>query len=291
MKAIINIGISGSGKSTSNTQYPDYLVISKDIYRKNLVIHDPEINFWNTYDNFDKDVETKVINTMYRDISEAAKRGDNIIVDNTHLTSKKTFQLQAHLRHLGYDVELNNCNDSDNINDYLSHNLMRKDSVDSGVINDQYILACKNNLVPLESNKILIVDIDGTLANAAHRSIFDYKRAYTDTPILYVMNVVKHLFATGYVDYIQFLTGRESYSYDVSSDWLETHGFDMNVHRLLSRATGDRRKDFIIKEEIYENCLKQNKILGLFDDRPQVVEMWWDKSLPVFHVGDFRNQF
>ena len=34
MKAIINVGISGSGKTHSNAFHPEYIVISKDIYRK-----------------------------------------------------------------------------------------------------------------------------------------------------------------------------------------------------------------------------------------------------------------
>ena len=291
MKAIINVGISGSGKTHSNAFHPEYIVISKDIYRKLIVPHDTNINFWDTYDNFDKEVEAEVIDRMYADIQKYALEKKNIIIDNTHLTNRKTIQLQSHLNHLGYRVSINNCNTKDSINDYLINNKSRKDSVDSSVINDQYILACKNKLVPLIVHKIIMVDIDGTLANPTYRSIYDYKRAGTDTPISYVMNLVKHLFQTGYVDYIQFLTGRESYSYDITRNWLEENGFDMSVHRLLSRVTGDLRKDFIIKEEIFDNCLSQNKILGVFDDRPQVVGMWWDKSLPVFHVGDFRVLF
>lgn len=291
MRAIINIGISGSGKSKSTLEHPTHRVISKDINRKEIVEHDPETNFWDTYQSFDKEVESKVINIMYRDIEEAAKAGQNIIIDNTNLSSRKTFQLQTHLKHLGYHIEINNCNTTDNINEYLTNNSSRKDTVHSSVINDQYILACRNELVPLVSHKIIIVDIDGTLASPTYRNIFDYKRAGTDTPILYVMNLVKHLYDTGYVDHIQFLTGRESYSYDITRKWLEDHGFDMNKHRLLSRVTGDRRKDVLIKAEIFENCLAQNNVLGIFDDRPQVVEMWWDKALPVFHVGDFRVLF
>jgi hypothetical protein len=37
--------------------------------------------------------------------------------------------------------------------------------------------------------------------------------------------------------------------------------------------------------------LKQNNIKYLFDDRNQVIDMWWDNKLPVFHVGDYRNVF
>lgn len=40
------------------------------------------------------------------------------------------------------------------------------------------------------------------------------------------------------------------------------------------RKTGDSRKDFLIKKEIYENELKDKyNILAIFDDRQQVVDM------------------
>ena len=291
MKAIINRGISGSGKSKSNSLHPDFKIISKDIYRKELVLHDTEINFWTTYRFFDKEIENSVIDLMNKDIQSSADAGENIIIDNTNLSNNRTNELIKHLQRLGYEILINNCNHSDNINDYIVNNKNRLDSVDSSVVNDQYIMACINKLIPLKSHRILIVDIDGTLALPTHRSIYDYNKAYSDDVNSYVYDLIKHLAKTDYVDYIQFLTGRESYSYDVTKNWLTAKGFDMNKHRLLSRKTNDSRKDYIIKEEIYFNCLQQNTVVGLFDDRPQVVEMWWDNLLPVFHVGDFRIKF
>lgn len=291
MKAIINRGISGSGKSTSTLNYLDeYKIICRDEFRKELVPNDPDINFWEQY-SFDKNIENTVTSLVDKAIIECSKTGSNIILDNTNLFNRKVDSLKTYLKSLGFEVEENNCNIFSDINIYHKRNKNRLHSVNSGVVNDQFITSSINELVPLESNKIFIVDLDGTISLMNGRKAFEYKHSINDVPNEYVTNIIKHLVDTGYVDYVQFLTGRESYHYDIYIEWLELQGFDMNIHKLLCRKTSDYRKDSIIKKEIYDNCLKQNTILGVFDDRPQVVQMWWDENLPVFHVGDFRKDF
>ena len=158
-------------------------------------------------------------------------------------------------------------------------------------INDQYLLAAQSGYLELSSSNIALVDIDGTVAIKCDRSPFEYNKADNDTPNQYVIDTINALYETKRIDYIQFLSGRESYSYELTRNWLIKHGFDMTKHRLLMRRTSDHRRDSVIKNEIYESCLKQNNIKYLFDDRNQVIDMWWDNKLPVFHVGDYRNVF
>jgi hypothetical protein len=40
------------------------------------------------------------------------------------------------------------------------------------------------------------------------------------------------------------------------------------------RAEGDDRKDWIVKKEFYDEISKDYNVLGVFDDRDQVVAMW-----------------
>ena len=295
MKATILIGISGSGKSTyiaqnTHDQFGPN-VISKDNIRKSLIKnYNPNKNLWDQY-SF-KDNEDSINSLFDIQLREAAKNKQNIVVDNTNLSKSKNERLERLLKNYGY-VEINyiNFNLTDNINFYLENNQNRINTIPMRAINDQYLLAAQSGYLKLSRNNIALVDIDGTVAIKCDRSPFEYNKADNDTPNQYVIDTINALYETKRIDYIQFLSGRESYSYELTRDWLIRHGFDMNKHRLLMRKTRDCRRDSVIKNEIYESCLKQNNIKYLFDDRNQVVDMWWDQKLPVFHVGDYRNVF
>lgn len=295
MKATILIGISGAGKSTYITEKANensnLIVISKDNIRKSLIKnYNPNKNLWDQY-SF-KDNEDSINSLFDIQLREAAKNKQNIVIDNTNLSKSKNERLERLLKNYGY-VEINyiNFNLTDNINFYLENNQNRINTIPMRAINDQYLLAAQSGYLELSNSNIALVDIDGTVAIKCDRSPFEYNKADNDTPNQYVIDTINALYETKRIDYIQFLSGRESYSYELTRDWLIRHGFDMNKHRLLMRKTRDCRRDSIIKNEIYESCLKQNNIKYLFDDRNQVVDMWWDNKLPVFHVGDYRNVF
>ena len=60
--------------------------------------------------------------------------------------------------------------------------------------------------------------------------------------------------------------------------------------RVYFRADGDNRRDDVVKEEMYEQMLKDGYDPKLvFDDRQQVVDMWRSKGIRVCQVavGDF----
>ena len=295
MKATILIGISGAGKSTYVTEKANensnLIVISKDNIRKSLIKnYNPNKNLWDQY-SF-KDNEDSINSLFDIQLREAAKNKQNIIIDNTNLSKSKNERLERLLKNYGYvEIDYVNFNLTDNINFYLENNQNRINTIPMRAINDQYLLAAQSGYLELSSSNIALVDIDGTVAIKCDRSPFEYNKADNDTPNQYVIDTINALYETKRIDYIQFLSGRESYSYELTRDWLIKHGFDMTKHRLLMRRTSDYRRDSIIKNEIYESCLKQNNIKYLFDDRNQVVDMWWDNKLPVFHVGDYRNVF
>ncbi len=85
---IINVGISGSGKTSWSTQYikesPDFLRISRDDLRKVLVgtldgyYNSPKLNF-----------RERIINTLEIDLLDTyTMQNCDIIIDNTNLTEK-----------------------------------------------------------------------------------------------------------------------------------------------------------------------------------------------------------
>ena len=294
-KAILLSGISGAGKSTETLKLtkenPEIQIISKDLIRQRNFEYDTEVNFWDQY-SFKEEKKIGVSTVMYMEIEECSKDNKSIIIDNTNLSLTKNQSLTEYLEQKGYSVEFVNLNVSDNINYYQERNSNRLNSVGPGVVNDQFLLASFSGYIDFKNkSKIAIVDLDGTVALKGDRGVFDYNKSYKDKPNTYVIETVQALLDSDVIDHVQFLSGRESYSYKVTRDWLSDNNFDMDKHSLLLRKSGDRRKDIVIKKEIFDACIKHNDIFAVFDDRPQVIDLWWDLKLPVFHVGDYRNNF
>lgn len=136
----------------------------------------------------------------------------------------------------------------------------------------------------------ILCDIDGTLAFlGGGRDPYDSSRAMEDTinmPVAEILEVFK--FHRPDV-LIIFVTGRHKADYEVTAKWLyEVAGFSGNA--IYMRATGDKRKDSIVKQELYEKHIKgELNVLFVLDDRQQVVDMWRAIGLTCLQVapGDF----
>ena len=149
--------------------------------------------------------------------------------------------------------------------------------------------------------KYFICDIDGTIANLDHRLPLiqgehkDWDKFHRlcdkDTPIEPVVNLVKHLIATGW--YPIFITGRPSSSFVSfvrTLCWLEENlNFSFaNAGLLHMRADGDFRHDYIVKEEIYQREVvsRDIEIEFVLEDRASVVKMWRSLGLKVLQVAE-----
>lgn len=296
-KAYILYGISASGKSTKANEIlksQPAVYINRDTIRRQQLNLEETDNLWSSY-SFNSSFESKVTVVCNKLLEDAIKEEKDIVVDNTHLTLRYRDELSFNLMKEGYTVSLINTTTTDKLSFYINNNKVRRDSLPSGVINDQFIKQCINKDVDQSiflPARIALVDIDGTIAhNDGHRSFFDYKKVDKDLPIQHTIDVIKALYETNRIDYIQFLSGRESVCYDLTLQWLEKQGFDMNVHNLFMRLKEDRRKDSVIKKEILDNCIINKELLYVFDDRNQMVDLWHDLKLPVFNVGDYRERF
>lgn len=129
-----------------------------------------------------------------------------------------------------------------------------------------------------------VVDIDGTVALMSGRSPYDETRVHEDLPNESVIRVIQHLADQGYI--ILFVSGRHDVCWDSTNEWLRTH-VGVEEFRLLMRKDGDNRKDFIIKKEIFDAEIRHNyKVMGCFDDRKQVVDMYRALGLTVFQVAE-----
>lgn len=155
-----------------------------------------------------------------------------------------------------------------------------------------------------------IFDIDGTIADCSHRlhhiqppaglihfepgetdwkpdwDTF-YSLCVNDKPIDNVCHLLRELQLISTVDVV-FITGRSEKWRNHTVEWLSRRGvWPKTRENLFMRADGDYRPDYEIKKEIYERHIKDKyNILGVFEDRDQVVQMWRRLGLTCYQVAD-----
>lgn len=137
--------------------------------------------------------------------------------------------------------------------------------------------------------KAYLVDIDGTLARMNGRGPFDWARVGEDSPIENVIRVVQALEKSLYK--IIFMSGRDAASRTATIEWLKDNvTYTDDELELYMRPERDMRKDSIVKHELfYKYVASKYHVVGVIDDRQQVVDMWRQIGLTVFQCarGDF----
>lgn len=303
-KLVLTRGIPGSGKST---------------WAKRWVAEDPE---WRTRINRDDlrmmtqnqpvldRMREETLSTMQAAMVEAALRAKiSVVVDDTNLTARFVKEWMRLAAKVGVPVEFTDFNVDVDL--CIQRDIRRGQQggrkVGEDVIRNFYSrFVRKGVLVPppslegdaefswtkYEPNPQLpaayLVDIDGTLAQMDGRGPFDWKRVGEDEPITSVIETVKALSRSGYE--IIFMSGRDRVCMPETLAWLETHLDDellIAMSHLFMRAEKDMRKDSIVKHELFWDFVADKyNVVGVFDDRNQVVRMWRDIGLTVFQVAD-----
>jgi uncharacterized HAD superfamily protein len=122
--------------------------------------------------------------------------------------------------------------------------------------------------------KAIICDLDGTLALLGNRSPYDASTAEEDLlnhPIANILEVYSH--QKEFEIAIILVTGREDIYREPTKRWLAAHSIKYDA--LHMREAGDRRKDTVVKKEIYRNFIEpEYDVLFVLEDRDQVVGMW-----------------
>jgi predicted kinase len=130
-----------------------------------------------------------------------------------------------------------------------------------------------------------LVDIDGTLALMNGRGPFDWHRVAEDRPNEAVVALVRALSKAGY--WIVLMSGRDEVCREATQVWLTQH--DVPHEALHMRPAGDMRKDSIVKAELFDAHVRDwYDVVGVVDDREQVVRMWRAMGLTVAQVDEGR---
>ena len=141
-------------------------------------------------------------------------------------------------------------------------------------------------VTPVGAPTAVIVDLDGTLAIHNGRGPYEIERCGEDHLNQAVADAVYAAHAAGHV--IIYCSGREDRVWKQTEAWLTAHKLPYGA--LLMRKDGDRRKDSIVKRELFDEHIRSRfDVRYVLDDRNQVVRMWRDLGLTVFQVaeGDF----
>ena len=275
-KILILRGLPASGKST---------------YAKNLLTQNPHI--WKRLNKdelramLDNSVHTNpnekfVVRVRDFMLVEALKEGKSVIIDDTNLSEKTVERIkqviQKYMKDSGeiVDIEIKDMDTS--LEECLERDKKREKKVGENVIMKMYkqhILKDERGPHYQEQDDTLPVailcDLDGTLAILHDRSPFDTKHCETDLLNIPIAEILKTYHQKDVK--IILMSGRENNARSQTMNWLAYNRIPYNA--LYMRASGDMRKDTIIKKELYEAHVKgQFFVQFVLDDRNQVVDLW-----------------
>ena len=298
MTVYILRGYSGSGKTTRvKFEYPNAIRASRDTIRAALSGRNDKFVGAHQFENLVTSVQENIVRS-------AIKQNKDVVIDDTNLTKKFAMRwvnlasrMGVPFRVVDIETPLDLC---------LERNSQRPDSVPPKVIKDQakrFPIGSWPVLEPTEGvrpekfksyngtpgkPKAIVVDIDNTVAMLPKGySPYDPEHYSLDVPNQKVFGIVADL-ALARDANVVFLSGRGAEHKEVTYEWLNKHFY--KVDALFMRPEGDKRPDYIVKDELFETYVAPNyNVLYCIDDRRQVVDMYRSKGLLVLDVagGDF----
>lgn len=299
-RAIVTIGIPGSGKSTFAKEFmrnaPEgetWWEINRDETRMALF----GLEHYHDY-KFTKKSEKEVTESVYNNIRKAAEYGHNVIISDTNLNPTHRSVLIDQLETLGFEVELKVFHID--FETAVKRDEKRKDkTVGRQVIWNFYQRYLEYTMAPRYTPNhdlptAFIFDIDGTLATmedsngVRHRSPYDWASVGDDFLQEHVWIVMRALWEKGYR--IILLSGRDSVCRKETEEWLKKH--HICYTSLHMREEGNNEKDSILKQRLFfDEIAPYYNVKGVFDDRAQVCRMWYNIGVPLFRVGDPMAEF
>jgi len=149
-----------------------------------------------------------------------------------------------------------------------------------------------------QNRNCYIFDLDGTICDVRHRRQYVATKPrnwdawnaglINDIPHLAVQKVFQALRNDQEVDLI-IVSGRSDDYKEQTVEWLCKN--EIFYDEIYMRKYKDHRDDAVVKGEIADEIEKTHNILGVFDDRQRVVNMWIQRGIWVFDVGQGKGQF
>jgi predicted kinase len=308
-KIIVLQGVPASGKSTYAKKLHDEdnskVIISMDALREAR----------GTYWIPEQEAYINAVEEFQ--VSQALKQGLTPIIDDTNLNPKTINKWKAIAGALGAEIEFKLIKI-----DY--HTACKRDEERGNKVGKKVITSFFEKYFPEELLKpyerdeytcrnieekdpkklpIIICDLDGTISIMKGRGPFEYNKVHEDLPEWRMVETLKTLSKT-YP--IIFITGRDGTDEceKLTKEWIYKN-FEEEEQRyyffngvcyrewnwqLYMRTPDDKRPDYEVKKEIYNNFIKpEYQVINIFEDRDSVVKMWREEGLLCSQVywGDF----
>lgn len=286
-------GLPASGKSSEALRVvrrdSSWVRINSDDWRKSM-----------TDGSFTVSREHMILSAQRAAVADLLRQGSNVLVDNTNLNPATVAGWERVAKETGAQFLIQQFNTDIRTCVWRDAKRTGTDHVGRHVI--EY-MALKAGIIRFD-NPIILVDVDGTLANCKWRSekylssepkdwkgFFDhclldpvrqdvvdrvveernsYRNAYTTEPIICVITARPERCGKHTVQWLDNVTGL----------WYD--------YIFMPRRNDDHRPDTIVKQGLLK-YLPTEKILAVFDDRPSVIRMWRDHGLRVIDVGDGKE--
>jgi predicted kinase len=302
VKVFVFMGIPASGKSTEARKLVHqgrgtWKRVNKDEIRAMI-------------DNGVYSLENETIVKRVRDliIQQSVKRGINVIVDDTNIRDKgRNFdEICSIVEPLGLDVQVIEKPFYVDVNEAIKRDAAREKPWGEKIVRtywhdsggksfqwykpkvETYLASAKGNrkqvkYVPGLPDAVMC-DLDGTLALIGERNVYDADECDIKDAINEpVADVVKLYAQSG--RHIIFCSGRIEKYREPTIRFIGKHLPGLE-YELFMRKDGDKRKDAIVKNELYRNHIEGKfNVLFVLDDRDQVVEEWRRIGIPCFQVA------
>jgi predicted kinase len=276
-------GLPGSGKTTKAKE----IMVAHDPRRPIKRVNRDELRVMLDDGKHSKERE-KFVKRIEEDvIGESLWGGIDVIVDDTNLSPKTLEWLNNLAKTVHAKVEVVDLT-SVPPEECIRHDMKRENSVGSKVIWRMYHQFVRKPIDPPIENlnlpQAIICDIDGTLA-LHNRDPFDFDKLDTDVVNPAVERILRWANDRIAGPKILLVTGRENKYVGSTQNWLNKNGIKYDL--LLMRATDDTQRDDIVKQEIYEQHIKNRyRILFVLDDRDRVVAFWRSLGVVCLQVAD-----
>jgi predicted kinase len=284
-KLILTLGLPGSGKSTWAREY----VQKSNGTAVNLCKDDLRLMFSETENREQKVLELRNLLT-----EKYLAEGLDVIWSDTNLNPIHHQTAEEIAKKYNSKLEFQDFRQVD-IDTCIQRDLNRPHSVGEKVIRNMYQQWLEPKTKPAKQDptlpKVILCDIDGTVAKMHNRSPYDWSKVDQDHPNTPVIHTVQIFHQAGYK--IIFLSGRDGNPdcREKTLNWIAKHiGFAKSSITLFMRQANDMREDAVVKREIYEaEILGKYFVELVLDDRDQVVKLWRkDLGLTCLQV-DYGN--
>lgn len=296
-KVIILVGIPGSGKTTWAKKFiadnPNYVRVSRDDFR--YMLRNCGFCIGKIENMITELVENATIKALCKNL--------NVILDATHVKMEfitaaiRAFNEYADIEFKVFDIDAETCILRDEVREKkVGADVIR--GMDNNFRNLKSIFdfepiggvrrSAFNPVSHPELPKAVLFDIDGTLAIMGDRSPYDWNRVGVDSCCTRVAELVDFHCSKG--RRIIVMSGRDGSAESETRKWLVSNNIVFDT--LLMRNAGDMRKDSVVKKEMYEEHIKGiYDVWCVYDDRLQVVKMWYEQGIFVFNVNQGMKEF